>query len=111
MESLNVLVVTPSFDRNLPHADEEIMRRISKVNPKIKVKDGSTLTFAEFQGEMSGKEKLDAMLADTEIIFGFIPPKNIIARAPRLKWMQAVSAGVARHQGTEIWKKIGRAHV
>ena len=104
MDSLNVLVITPSFDKQLPHAEEEILRRIRTVSPGISVKDASTLVFAEFNGDESGKAKLDALLAETEVIFGFIPPRNIIARAPKLKWMQAVSAGVDRHQGTEIWK-------
>jgi phosphoglycerate dehydrogenase-like enzyme len=104
MRSLNVLVITPSFDKQLPHAEAAILRRIRAVSPGVSVRDASTLVFAEFQGDESGKEKLDALLAETEVIFGFVPPKNIIARAPKLKWMQAVSAGVDRHQGTEIWK-------
>jgi phosphoglycerate dehydrogenase-like enzyme len=104
MRSLNVLVITPSFDKQLPHAEAEILRRIRAVSPGISVRDASTLVFAEFQGDESRKKKLDALLAETEVIFGFIPPKNIITRAPKLKWMQAVSAGVDRHQGTEIWK-------
>ena len=104
MDSLNVLVITPSFDKQVPHAEEGILRRIRTVSPGISVKDASTLVFAEFNGDESGKAKLDALLAETEVIFGFIPPRNIIARAPKLKWMQAVSAGVDRHQGTEIWK-------
>ncbi|MBN1161571.1 MAG: D-2-hydroxyacid dehydrogenase, partial [Dehalococcoidales bacterium] len=104
MDSLNILVITPSFDKQLPHAEAEILRRIRSVSPRISVKDASTLVFAEFQGDESGKAQLDALLAVTEVIFGFIPPKNITTRAPKLKWMQAVSAGVDRHQGTEIWR-------
>ncbi len=104
MESLNVLVVTPSFDKSLPYADESILRRIRAVNPKIKVKDGSDLTFAELRGDESKKAELDALLAETDILFGFVPPKNTVARAPKLKWMQATSAGVDRHQGTDIWR-------
>ena len=104
MESLSVLVVTPAFDKSLPHADEGIMRRIGAVNPKIKVKDGSTLVFAELRGDESKKEELDALLAETDVIYGFVPPKNVLSRAPRLKWMQATSAGVDRHQDTEIWR-------
>lgn len=103
-ESLNILVVTPSFDRGLPHADEEILRRIRTVSPKIKVTDASTLVFAELRGDDTKTAELDALLAETDVLFGFVPPKNIIARAPRLKWMQATSAGVDRHQGTEIWR-------
>ena len=55
------------------------------------------------QGDNSKKEELDALLSEAEVLFGFISPKNIIARAPKLKWFQVTSAGVDRHQGTEIW--------
>jgi phosphoglycerate dehydrogenase-like enzyme len=104
MESLNVLVVTPSFDKSLPYADEEILRRIRAVSAKIKVTDASTMVFAELRGNDSKKAELDALLAETDVLFGFVPPKNVTSRAPRLKWMQATSAGVDRHLGTEIWR-------
>jgi len=104
MESLNILVVTPAFDRSMPHADEECLRRISAVSPKIHVKDGAALTVAELRGDNSKKEDLDAMLAETDVIFGFIVPQNIIARAPNLKWVQVTSAGVDRLRDTEIWR-------
>jgi phosphoglycerate dehydrogenase-like enzyme len=103
MKMLNVLVITPSFDKGLPHADEEILRRIRAVSRKIKVTDASQMVMAEMQGDNSKKEELDALLAEAEVLFGFIPPKSIIPRAPRIKWFQATSAGVDRHQGTEIW--------
>jgi phosphoglycerate dehydrogenase-like enzyme len=104
MKSLNILVVTPSFDKGLPHADEEILSRIRSVSSNIKVNDASTMVFAELRGDDSKKEELDALLAETDVIFGFVPPKNVISRAPKLKWMQATSAGVDRHQDTEIWR-------
>ena len=47
MKTLNVLVITPSFDRGLPHADEEILKRIRSVSRKIKVTDASQMVFAE----------------------------------------------------------------
>lgn len=104
MKPLNVLVIVPSFDKGLPYADAEILKRIRAVNPKIKVTDASQLAAAEEQGNNSEREKLDVLLAESEVIFGFIPPKNITSRAPNLKWFQVTSAGVDRHQGTEIWK-------
>ncbi|MGD1120158.1 MAG: D-2-hydroxyacid dehydrogenase [Dehalococcoidales bacterium] len=104
MERLNVLVIAPSFDRSLPHADDEVLRRIKAVNPKIKVTDASMLLMAEFNGDNSRKAELDARLAEADILFGFIPPQNITARAPRLKWFQVTSAGVDRHRDTEIWR-------
>ncbi len=103
MKTLNILVVTPSFDKGLPHADAEILKRIQSVNRRIKVTDASQLLLAEMQGDNSKKAELNALLTEAEVLFGFIPPQNIIARAPHLKWFQATSAGMDRHRGTEIW--------
>jgi phosphoglycerate dehydrogenase-like enzyme len=103
MKTLNVLVISPSFDKGLPYADEEIMKRIRSVSPQVKVTDASQMVFAEMQGDNLKKEELDALLAEAEVLYGFIPPKNITARAPHLKWFQVTSAGVDRHQGTEVW--------
>ena len=104
MGPLNVLVATPSFDRSIPHADDEVMRVIRAVGPQVKVTDASPLITAELHGDNSHKAELDALLAETDILFGFIPPQNITARAPRLKWFQVTSAGVDRHINTEVWK-------
>jgi phosphoglycerate dehydrogenase-like enzyme len=103
MKTLNVLVATPSFDKDLPHADEQILRLIRAVSPSIRVTDASTLIMAEAQGDNSKQKQLDALLVEAEVLFGFIPPRHITTRAPNLKWFQAMSAGVDRHIGTEIW--------
>jgi D-2-hydroxyacid dehydrogenase (NADP+) len=104
MKPLNILVVTPAFDRSLPHADKGTLKRIEQVNPGIKVNDASALVAAEFRGDNSQKDKLDAWLAETDVIYGLILPRDVLARAPRLKWVQMMSAGVDRLRDTEIWK-------
>ena len=104
MEQLNVLVVTPSFDRTIQHADDDVMQAIRAVGPRVKVTDASPLLSAEFRGDNSHKNEFDALLAETDVMFGFIAPQNIIKRAPLLKWFQVTSAGVDRHRDTEIWK-------
>jgi phosphoglycerate dehydrogenase-like enzyme len=104
MKTINVLVITPTFDKSLPQADRETLRQISLVSPEINVKDASSLVAAELHGDTSEKEKLDALLAETEIIYGLIPPQDLLARAPRLKWIQMMSAGVDRLRNTEIWR-------
>ena len=103
MKSLNILVLAPSFDRSMPHADEETMKRIALAGPGINVTDGSATAFAEYYGDESARSKLDAMLAETEVIYGLILPKDILKRAPKLKWLQTMSAGVDRFARTEIW--------
>jgi phosphoglycerate dehydrogenase-like enzyme len=104
MKPLNVLVATPSFDKGIPHADDDVMKAIRAVGKDIKVTDGSALLGAEMRGDNGHRAEIDALLANTDVLFGFIPPQDILKRAPNLKWFQVTSAGVDRHIGTEIWK-------
>ena len=104
MKPLNVLVMTPAFDRAMPQADEATLRRITLAGPGINVTDASTLVHDELRGDMSGRAKLDALLAETEVIFGLILPPDITARAPKLKWVQMMSAGVDRLTQSDIWQ-------
>ncbi len=103
MKPLNVLVMAPSFDRTVPHADEETMQRIALAGAGINVIDASEPAFAEYQGDSTAESKLDAMLAETEVIYGLIMPRDILKRAPGLKWVQTMSAGVDRFRKTGIW--------
>ena len=104
MKSLNVLVVTPAFDRSTQCADKDCLRLIRAVAPKIKVKDGTALAMAEINGDNSQKKELDTLLAWADVIFGLMAPPNTIARAPRLKWIQVISAGVDRWIDTDVWR-------
>jgi phosphoglycerate dehydrogenase-like enzyme len=104
MKSINVLVITPAFDKSVPRADQETLRQIRRISPNINVNDASSLVAAELRGDNSDKEKLDALLAKTDVIYGLMPPKDLLARAPRLKWLQMMSAGVDRLRDTEIWR-------
>jgi D-2-hydroxyacid dehydrogenase (NADP+) len=104
MKSIKVVVITPAFDRSVPTANQETLRQIRLVSPEIDVNDASALAVAEHRGDNSGKEKFDALLADADIIYGLLPPKDLLTRAPRLKWIQMMSAGVDRLRDTEIWR-------
>ena len=86
MESLNVLVTSV--------IGEECLQQIAQVSPKVKLTDVSGLLRAENGGDFTSKEKLDVLLADTEVIFGLRLPQNVISRAPELKWVQVMAAGV-----------------
>jgi D-2-hydroxyacid dehydrogenase (NADP+) len=104
MKSINVVVVTPAFDRTFPTASQETLRQIGSVSPRINVSDASALAAAEFRGDISEKEKFDALLAEADVIYGLFPPKDLLTRAPRLKWIQVTSAGVDRFRETDIWR-------
>ncbi|MBI2328483.1 MAG: D-2-hydroxyacid dehydrogenase [Chloroflexi bacterium] len=94
MQSVNVLVTTAIGDENV--------RRITAVSPGIKLTDVSSLSRAEYGGDAAAKKKLDDLLAEVEVILGGRFPPNIIARAPRLKWIQVMSAGVNRFLDSEM---------
>jgi phosphoglycerate dehydrogenase-like enzyme len=60
------------------------------------VTDVSELLRLEHDGDAGAGWKLDALLAGAEVIYGFRVPRNVIARAPRLRLVQAMPAGVNR---------------
>jgi phosphoglycerate dehydrogenase-like enzyme len=86
MRLLNVLVTVK--------LDEECLHQIADLSPELRVTDVSGLIKAECKGDFSSKDKLDVFLAKADIIYGFTFPKNLVARTPRLKWIQSTSAGV-----------------
>jgi D-2-hydroxyacid dehydrogenase (NADP+) len=106
MDSLNVVVVMPAFDKSLPYDDNENIRRITEVSSKIKVNNASAVMMAGFRGDNSEKDTLDNMLAQADVIFGpgLVLPKDLLSRAPKLKWLQLMSAGVDRLRDREIWQ-------
>lgn len=92
-ESVNLLVTSPVGD--------ESMGYLADISPRIKLTEASDLVRAELSGDDSSKARLDALLSEAEIIYGCFShhpgsdiPKNLIARAPGLKWLHALSAGV-----------------
>jgi phosphoglycerate dehydrogenase-like enzyme len=88
METISVLVSTP--------IDEELLNRIAAISPRVKVQNIWDLSRADFRGDSSAKDKLDIALADVEVVYGIRLPRELIARAPKLKWVQVMSAGVDR---------------
>jgi D-2-hydroxyacid dehydrogenase (NADP+) len=88
METINVLMTLS--------LDEASMQQITAVSSRIKLTNVSELVKAEQKGDAAAKKQLDALLAVTEIIYGFRLPENVIARAPKLRWFQTMSAGVDR---------------
>jgi D-2-hydroxyacid dehydrogenase (NADP+) len=87
---VNVLVVNDIGEAGL--------KKIASVSPRIQVVSSARLWAAS---ETPAGKSLDCqsaefqdMLARAEVIFGWRPPPNVIARAPHLKWIQTFLAGV-----------------
>lgn len=89
METVNVLVTTA--------LNEASQTQITRVSSRIKLTDVSKLVQSEQKGDAAARKELDALLAEAEVIYGFRLPENVIARAPKLKWFQAMAAGVDRY--------------
>ena len=81
--------------------DEEYFRQIRGVGPEIEVWDASKLVAAE-ERENITSSKLDTLLAETQIIYGFMAPRNVLTRAPNLKWIHTMLAGVERILDVDI---------
>jgi phosphoglycerate dehydrogenase-like enzyme len=104
MAPLNVLVIAPFLDVYIPPVDDVLLGCIATAAPGINVRDASSLAHAELQGDAAAFGKLDVMLAEADIIFAYSLPPDIMRRAPRLKWVQMMSAGVDRLLGTDLWQ-------
>ena len=89
MGTVDILVSTPIID-------EENLNKIVAVSPRVTVRDIWALARADFKGDSAAKDELDIALADVEIIYCLRLPRDLIARAPKLKWVQVSSAGVDR---------------
>lgn len=91
MENINILVTSKIGEENL--------RRIMEINSQVKVFDTTGIWSipnpATYNKDSdSTNEEFNALLAEAEILFGFRLPPNVIMRAPKLKWIQAMTAGV-----------------
>jgi D-2-hydroxyacid dehydrogenase (NADP+) len=90
-------VINIVYTRPLPAfgpLSTELTHVINGVSPRIKFWDVAELVFAERKGDISASKKLDAILANMEIMFGFPPIPRLITRAPKLKWVQSPLVGV-----------------
>jgi D-2-hydroxyacid dehydrogenase (NADP+) len=81
---------------------EEYQRMISAVSPNLKIQEVTELVNCERKGDLSNKAKLDVHLAEAEIWFGSITPKDIVARSPNLRWVQTMNAGINTVLDTDI---------
>jgi phosphoglycerate dehydrogenase-like enzyme len=100
LEKVNVMVTTD--------VGEELLGRINRVSPKVNLLDASRVWHGPVPLGKPGAagadddKILDGMLAQAEVIYGFSFPQNVVSRAPNLKWLQTMSAGVDRLLTPEI---------
>jgi phosphoglycerate dehydrogenase-like enzyme len=84
------------------YINKECLNMITSIDPNIKLQEVSELVHADQKGEVTFKEQLGTLLAEAEIIFGSLIPKDVSARSPKLKWVQTMHAGVETVLDTDI---------
>jgi phosphoglycerate dehydrogenase-like enzyme len=92
---VNVVVVAPSSRFGLG-LGEENMKKIAAVSKEVNLKDASNLLTEEQAGDVSHKKEFDAILSNTDVLVARSLPKDVIKRAPKLKWIQMTFAGMER---------------
>jgi phosphoglycerate dehydrogenase-like enzyme len=104
MKNLNIVVVNSVTHHHSQVMEEQFLEQIEAVAPGIRVTDASSIASAEKDGDTKAREKMDTLLATADILVGFVPQNNLFQRAPHVKWVQMLSAGVDSLTGSEIWQ-------
>jgi phosphoglycerate dehydrogenase-like enzyme len=91
-ETVNVVYSRPF--KTFGCLDPQLARMICAVSSRIKFRDIAELVSCEEMGDSAASKKLDAILAEAEVMFGFPPIPDLIRRAPNLKWIQDPLVGV-----------------
>lgn len=90
--NLNILFAYKSVDSYPQHClEEEFLTQIRAVSPGINI---SVADLSQVDNMEIRNEDFEKILSETEIIFGHRLPHDVVKRAPKLKWFQAMSAGV-----------------
>ncbi len=74
--------------------EEECLRSISAVSPRVELVNAAGLVRAAHMGDQAAEAQLDTVLAGAEVVYGLYMPRNLLHRAPNLRWIQVMSAGV-----------------
>lgn len=95
MRKVKIVVIWPA-DAYGPLLSDENLKKISAISPEISLKDASLLLTEEQEANFSHKDDLDALLAEAEVLFARVVPKDIVKRASKLKWIQIGYAGMEK---------------
>jgi phosphoglycerate dehydrogenase-like enzyme len=82
--------------------EDSCLAAIAAVSPKVHVRLGvpaALLPKARMHNIVFPPADIDELLGEADVLFTFRPPDDLLARAPRLKWIQFFSAGVDQAAG------------
>jgi D-2-hydroxyacid dehydrogenase (NADP+) len=91
---VNILITYKSKDPYTQHRLEDVfIHQIDAIDDKVRT---AVVDLSEVDEEapLPVRQQFDEILEETDIIFGHRLPRRVLSRAPKLKWFQAMSAGV-----------------
>ncbi len=112
MASIDVVVI--------PQVTNEVLERIAKVDGRIKVVDvrgwfdieirasWPQWTIDRYLGNRdypasTPEQRNDALASAQVVLLGWPPLKDLVSRAPRLKWVHELPAGASNLVDTDLW--------
>jgi D-2-hydroxyacid dehydrogenase (NADP+) len=97
---IKVVLTTPLDERNV--------QKIKAVSKGVSIDQVSRLIVAERKGSNTDNQKLDLLLREAEVLYGYIHhfPKDLPKRVFRLKWIQSMTAGIDR-----LPEEIMKSHI
>lgn len=104
IENIKLLVIRQPVDAagDWGPLPDVLFKQIKEVSPRIEATEASAIAEAAQNGNTQAEKQLDSLLDKAEIIWASRPPKDLIARAPRLKWIQSPVSGVDSFATPEI---------
>ena len=88
--TVNVVISMPTA---IDAAFQESSQNIRNVSRRVILTDIINLVIAKRNGDIEAGQKINAILGETEVLYGFLPEGKIVACAPKLKWIQTPMAG------------------
>jgi D-2-hydroxyacid dehydrogenase (NADP+) len=82
--------------------EEVYLQQVKSVDPNIIIVDASPFFDSKSYEKPVLKNKLDALLAEADVICGYWPPKDVISRSPHVKWIHSLLAGVDRPEWADV---------
>ena len=73
---------------------EDVLKKIRDISHLINLQDATPWIKEERAGNLSHEKELNAMLGNAEVLLAIFLPRNLIKRAPKLKWIQMTFVGM-----------------
>ena len=81
---------------------DEVRALIEAVSDRVEVVDITQMLHDEEEGSPGAGERVDAVLGSLEVLFMARVPRDLVRRAPKLRWVQYFATGIEEFVGADI---------